>query len=102
MGSIGNQLKDAEGFGFTHTKSVIVILWLQPAASVIIIPMSSHELPVNISLCVFPFPAGDPFTYQTQLLPSGLEVFVKVTERGEQPLVVLAVKLGCGNAFTVT
>jgi hypothetical protein len=58
------------------------------------IPISSQELPVKISLSVFPFPAGVPFTYHTQLLPSGLEVFVNVTERGEQPFVVLVVKLG--------
>jgi hypothetical protein len=99
---MGDHTNDAEGFGFTQTKSVIVILWLHPTASVIIFPMSSHELPVKISLSVLPLPAGLPFTYQTQLLPKGFEVFVKVTERGEQPSVALAAKLGCGKAFTIT
>jgi hypothetical protein len=101
-GSKGDHEKDAEGLGDAHTKSVIVIFWLQPTASVTIIPISEQELPVNISLYEFPFPAGTPSTYHTQLLPSGLEVFVNVTDRGEHPSVTLAVKLGCGKAFTVT
>ena len=91
---MGDHEKDADGFGFTQTKSVMVMLWLQPAASVIIIPISSQALPVNVSEWVLPLPAGVPFTYQTQLLPKGFEVFVNVTESGEQPFVVLAVKLG--------
>jgi hypothetical protein len=65
-------------------------------------PISEQEVPVNISLNEFPFPAGAPSTYQTQLLPSGFDVFVNVTDIGEQPSVVLAEKLGCGNAFIIT
>ena len=94
MGSRGDQVNEADGFGLTQTKSFIVMLWLHPTASVINIPISSHELPVNISEWVLPLPAGEPFTYQTQLLPKGFEVLVNVTDRGEQPLVVLVVKLG--------
>jgi hypothetical protein len=66
------------------------------------IPISEHEFPSNKLLNVFPLPTGLPSRYQTQLLPSGLDVLVKFTESGEQPVVELVVKLGIGNAFIVT
>ena len=75
---------------------------LQPAASVIMIPISEQELPSNKLLNVLPLPAETPSKYQTQLLPNGFDVFVKLTERGEQPVVELVVKLGTGKAFIVT
>ena len=102
VGSEGVQENDADGFETAHTKSFCVIVALQPAASVIIIPISEHEFPVNKLLNVFPLPEGAPSRYQTQLLPKGFDVLVKLTDKGEQPVVALVVKLGIGNAFIVT
>ena len=75
---------------------------LHPAASVTIIPTSEQEFPVNKLLNVFPLPAGAPSRYHTTLLPKGFDVFVKLTESGEHPVVELVVKLGIGNALMVT
>jgi hypothetical protein len=102
VGSTGLQLKDAEGLDTTQTTSFCVIVALHPAASVTIIPTSEHEFPSNKLLNVFPFPEGAPSRYQTQLLPSGLDVLVKLTDKGEQPVVALVEKLGTGNALIVT
>jgi hypothetical protein len=66
------------------------------------IPMSEHEFPSNNSLKVFPLPTGDPSTYQIQLLPNGLDVFEKLTDNGEQPVVALVEKLGTGNELMIT
>jgi hypothetical protein len=102
VGSEGVQENEADGFETTHTTSFCVIVALQPAASVIIIPISEQELPSNKLLNVLPLPAETPSKYQTQLLPNGFDVFVKPTESGEHPVVELVVKLGIGNAFIVT
>jgi hypothetical protein len=66
------------------------------------IPTSEHEFPVNKLLKVFPLPEGAPSRYQTQLLPNGFDVLVKLTDKGEQPVVALVEKLGTGNALMVT
>jgi hypothetical protein len=102
VGSEGVQENEADGFETTHTTSFWVMVALQPAASVIMIPISEQEFPSNKLLNVLPLPEETPSTYQTQLLPNGFEVFVKLTESGEQPVVELVVKLGIGNAFIVT
>jgi hypothetical protein len=64
--------------------------------------MSEQEFPSNKLLNVFPLPAAAPSKYQTQLLPNGLDVFVKLTDNGEQPVVALAVKLGMGKELMTT
>jgi hypothetical protein len=66
------------------------------------IPISEHEFPSNKLLNVFPLPTGLPSRYQTQLLPRGLDVLVKLTDSGEQPVEELVEKLGTGNALIVT